>query len=74
MFAPLPADRPIVVSSYVNHAIIAGENVFVVYPMYVQKYKLWDIKGTATALPPAAARAVMDEMSWFYREESTAAR
>ncbi|HET6462428.1 MAG TPA: sulfatase-like hydrolase/transferase, partial [Candidatus Krumholzibacteria bacterium] len=74
MFAKLPADRPVVISSYVNHAIVSGENVFVVYPMYVQKYRLWDIKGTATAIPPAAARQVMEEMSWFYREESTAAR
>lgn len=74
MFGKLPADRPIVISSYVNHAIVSGQNVFVVYPMYVQKYRLWDIKGTATAIPPAAARKVMDEMSWFYRDESTAAR
>ena len=74
MFAKLPADRPIVISSYVNHAIISDENVFVVYPMYVQKYKLWDINGKADAIAPAAARQVMEEMSWFYREESTAAR
>jgi len=74
MFGPLPPDRPIVVASYINHAIIAGGNVFVVYPMYVQKYPLWDIKGNAQTLPPAVARQVMEEMSCFYREESTAAR
>jgi hypothetical protein len=63
-----------VITSYVNHAIVSGDNVYVVYPMYVQKYKLWDIKADAPAIPPAVARQVMDEMSRFYREESTAAR
>jgi membrane-anchored protein YejM (alkaline phosphatase superfamily) len=74
LFAPLPAERPFVISSYINHAIVAGENVFVVYPMYVQKYRMWDINADAEALPPDAAREVMEEMSCFYREESTAAR
>jgi membrane-anchored protein YejM (alkaline phosphatase superfamily) len=74
MFGTLPPDRPIVITSYVNHAIISGDNVYVVFPMYVQKYKLWDIKKDAPAIPPAVARRVMDEMSCFYRDESTAAR
>ena len=74
MFGALPPDRPVVITSYVNHAIIAGDNVYVVYPMYVQKYKLWDIKADAPPISPALARQVMDEMSCFYREESTAAR
>lgn len=74
LFGPLPAARPFVISSYVNHAIIAGDNVFVVYPMYVQKYRLWDINAEAGSMPADAARAVMDEMSCFYRDESTAAR
>lgn len=74
MLAPLPPDRPIVITSYVNHAIISGDNVFVVYPMYVQKYKLWNIKAGGDAIAAPVARQVMDEMSRFYREESTAAR
>ncbi len=74
LFARLPAQRPFVVSSYINHAIISGENVYVVYPMYVQKYRLWDINAEAEALAPDAARAVMEQMSRFYRDESTAAR
>ena len=74
LFAPLPASRPFVISSYVNHAIVSGENVFVVYPMYVQKYNLWDINKEASALPPADARVIMEGMSRFYRDESTAAR
>jgi membrane-anchored protein YejM (alkaline phosphatase superfamily) len=74
MFGTLPPDRPIVITSYVNHAIISGDNVYVVYPMYVQKYKLWDIKADAPAITPAVARQAMNEMSCFYRDESTAAR
>ncbi|HET6350037.1 MAG TPA: sulfatase-like hydrolase/transferase [Candidatus Krumholzibacteria bacterium] len=74
MFGPLPAQRPVVVSSYVNHAIISGDNVYVVYPMYVQKYRLWDIKGEASTMAPDVMREVMDEMACFYRNESTAAR
>jgi membrane-anchored protein YejM (alkaline phosphatase superfamily) len=74
LFGPLPAARPFVVCSYINHAIVSGEDVFVIYPMYVQKYRLWDIGGEAGSLPPAAARSMMEEMSRFYRDESTAAR
>ena len=74
LFGQLPADRPVVVCSYVNHAIVSGDNVFVVYPMYVQKYKLWDISEEAQPLDPAAARTAMDQMSRFYRDDFTAAR
>lgn len=74
LFAPVPAERPVVVASYINHAIVSGENVFVVYPMYVQKYRLWDINQKADAMTPEDAHRVMHEMSCFYRDESTAAR
>jgi membrane-anchored protein YejM (alkaline phosphatase superfamily) len=74
LFAPLPADRPVVIASYINHAIVSGENVMVAYPMYVQKYRLWDVNAEAGALAPEVARQVMEEMSFFYRDESTAAR
>jgi membrane-anchored protein YejM (alkaline phosphatase superfamily) len=74
LFGPLPAGRPFVISSYINHAIVSGESVYVVYPMYVQKYNLWDINGETGVLEPDAARTVMEEMSRFYRDESTAAR
>jgi uncharacterized protein len=74
VFSPLPAARPFVISSYVNHAIVSGENVFVVYPMYVQKYNLWDINQEASALSADDARTIMEGMSRFYRDDSTAAR
>jgi uncharacterized protein len=40
LFGPLPDRRPVVVSSYVNHALILGEDVFVSWPLYMQRYKL----------------------------------
>lgn len=69
LFGPLPKSRPVVVSSYVNHAIIANDDVYSVFPMYIQKYKLWDIKQKADALPPDAAHEAMEEMSRFYRDK-----
>jgi membrane-anchored protein YejM (alkaline phosphatase superfamily) len=40
LFGPLPDRRPVVVSSYINHALILGETVFVSWPLYMQRYKL----------------------------------
>ena len=40
LFGQLPERRPIVVASYIHHALILGEKVFVVWPMYVQRYDL----------------------------------
>jgi uncharacterized protein len=40
LFGPLPDRRPVVVSSYINHALILGEDVFVSWPLYMQRYKL----------------------------------
>jgi membrane-anchored protein YejM (alkaline phosphatase superfamily) len=59
--------RPIIVSSYINHAIVVNDDVYSVFPMYLQKYKLWDINGKADALPPDLAKQAMDEMRRFYR-------
>lgn len=67
LFGEIPAGRPMIVSSYVNHAVVTGENVFVVYPMYVQKHRLWDINAKADGADPALARAAIEEMSRFYR-------
>ena len=72
LFGPLPAERPIVISSYVNHAVVTGDDVFVIYPMYVQKYKLWDINAHAGSPRPDLARRAMEEMSRFYRTEALA--
>ena len=40
LFGPLPDRRPVVVSSYINHALILGDEVFVSWPLYMQRYKL----------------------------------
>jgi membrane-anchored protein YejM (alkaline phosphatase superfamily) len=40
LFGPLPDRRPVVVSSYITHALILGEDVFVSWPLYMQRYKL----------------------------------
>jgi membrane-anchored protein YejM (alkaline phosphatase superfamily) len=64
----LPAEpRPFVVGSYVNHAFIMGDDVHVVYPMFVQSYKLGDIKARAGAPPAALARRLLEETHRFYQ-------
>jgi membrane-anchored protein YejM (alkaline phosphatase superfamily) len=40
LFGPLPDRRPVVVASYINHALILGEDVFVSRPLYMERYKL----------------------------------
>jgi membrane-anchored protein YejM (alkaline phosphatase superfamily) len=69
LFGPAPGARPVVISSYINHAIVVNEDVYSVFPMYIQKYKLWDINASADALPPDLARRAMDEMRRFYRPQ-----
>lgn len=67
LFGPLPSERPIIVSSYINYAVVTGEDVSVVYPMYVQRYKLWDVKARTAGPRPDLARRAVDEMGRFYR-------
>ena len=53
-------------ASYIHHALILGENVFVVWPMYVQRYDLNGRK-TVTGWPDAQmTRAAMEEITRFY--------
>jgi membrane-anchored protein YejM (alkaline phosphatase superfamily) len=73
LFGPLPAERAIVVASYVNHALVFGEDVFVVNPLRVQGYKLWDIEAETATLHPDLARQAMLEMGRFYQTEPAAA-
>ena len=74
LFGPLPAERPIIVSSYVNYAVVTGDDVFVVYPMYVQRHALWDLDAPAGRPRPDLARIAMQEMGSFYRTNALAAR
>lgn len=66
LFGRLPERRPIVVASYIHHALILGDKVFVVWPMYVQRYDLTGRK-TVTGWPDAQmARTAMEEITRFY--------
>jgi len=66
LFGPLPERRPIVVASYVHHALILGDEVFVVWPMYIQRYDLSG-KQTVTHWPEAQMmQVVAEEMTRFY--------
>ena len=62
------------VGSYVQHALILGDEVFVVWPMYVQRYDLRG-KKTVTGWPDAKMmRALQEEMTRFYGAAPTAPR
>lgn len=66
LFGSLPEHRPIVAASYIHHALILGDKVFVVWPMYVQRYML-NGKKTVTGWPDAQMmRAAMEEITRFY--------
>lgn len=66
LFEPLPDVRPVVSSSYVNHALIMGDHVYAIYPMYVDKYRLDDVGSPAGPPVPDLVRQAMEEMRRFY--------
>jgi hypothetical protein len=73
LFTQLPERRPIVVASYIHHALIVGDNVFVVWPMYVQRYDLRG-KKAVTGWPDAQMmRTAMEEITRFYAPVSPSA-
>lgn len=74
LFGPLGPERPVVIGSYINHAVVMGDDVYSVYPMYVQKYKLWNVKEKAGAVRADLARQAMEEMHRFYGGTTTARR
>ncbi|HEX5131822.1 MAG TPA: sulfatase-like hydrolase/transferase [Candidatus Krumholzibacteria bacterium] len=59
--------RAVVISSYINHAIVTNDDVYSIFPMYIQKYKLWNINAKADAMPPDLARDALDGMNRFFR-------
>ena len=65
LFGPLPRQRPIVMASYVNHAVMLGDDVFVVFPMYMQRYKVSDVKARGGHPSPELMRIAMEEMTRF---------
>ena len=66
LFGALPERRPIVVGSYVNHALIVDRNVFVTAPMYVQRYDLDGVKATAEWPDATMMRWALDDLTRFY--------
>ncbi|HEY7236228.1 MAG TPA: sulfatase-like hydrolase/transferase, partial [Gemmatimonadaceae bacterium] len=74
LFGPIPRRRPIVVASYVHHSLIVGDKVFVVWPMYVQRYDQTG-RRTVTGWPDAPMmQAALEEMSRFYAPMRSATR
>ncbi len=65
LFGPLPNQRPVVVSSYVNHAFIFGDDVYAVFPMYVQRYTLYDVKVQPAGSHPNLVRVALEEITRF---------
>jgi membrane-anchored protein YejM (alkaline phosphatase superfamily) len=66
LFGPLPKQRPIVSASYIHHALILGDKVFVVWPMYVQRYDLAGRK-TVTSWPDGQMMSeAMEGITRFY--------
>lgn len=66
LFGPLPEVRPVITSSYVNHALILDDDVLVIWPMYVQRYKLDDIRETGGRPEPELVQRALREMARFY--------
>lgn len=69
LFGPLPERRPVVVSSYVNHALILGDDVFVTWPLYVQRYKLDGSHGDVGWPPRELMNEALTGMGLFYGRE-----
>jgi membrane-anchored protein YejM (alkaline phosphatase superfamily) len=67
LFAAPSPPRPFVVSGYVNHAFVMGDDVHAVYPMFVQNYKLSNINTRGGAAPPELARQAFEEIHRFYQ-------
>ena len=66
LFGALPHRRPIVVGSYVDHALILGRDVFVTGPMYTEHYDLDGGKGGGGRPDMEMLRQAMSEMTRFY--------
>jgi len=72
LFGPLPERRPIVVASYVHHALVLGEKVFEVWPMFVRRYTLDGSKAVSGWPDAETTRTVLEEMTRFYAAHTNA--
>jgi membrane-anchored protein YejM (alkaline phosphatase superfamily) len=66
LFGPLDEERPLVIGSYVNHALIMGDDVYAVHRTHVQTYKVRDIKAGAAAPRADLMEKAIEEMQRFY--------
>jgi hypothetical protein len=66
LFVDDPRPRPMVVGGYANHAYVMGEDVHAVYPVFVQSYRLSNIRDPAGRPDPALVRMAMDETRRFF--------
>jgi membrane-anchored protein YejM (alkaline phosphatase superfamily) len=64
LFGQLPERRPIIAASYIQHALIMGDKVFVVWPMYVQRY---DLTGRKTVTGWPDGQMMIDAMEGITR-------
>ncbi|MDD4051699.1 MAG: sulfatase-like hydrolase/transferase, partial [candidate division Zixibacteria bacterium] len=58
--------RPLVVGSYVNHAIIIDDNVYEINPYHVKEYKLDDIRENALPPSPDMLIEIAEESGRFF--------
>jgi len=65
MFEEMGGLRPLVVGSYFNHAIIFGDDVYEVLPVYTKKYKLDDVNREATSPGSGLLRTLAEEIGRF---------
>jgi hypothetical protein len=66
--------RPLVIGSYVNHAIVIEDNVYEIYPLHTRKYKLHDIKSEASAPSREALMMLATEIGRFYEADDRDSR
>ncbi|SYZ72024.1 putative Sulfatase domain protein [Candidatus Zixiibacteriota bacterium] len=60
-------NRPMVIGSYVNYAIILDDNVYEIYPFRSKNYKLSNINKDVAFPAYKELTPLMDEMKRFYR-------
>jgi len=71
LFESFPSRRPIIMGSYINYAVAEDDDVYSVFPMYVQKYKRWNINAKAGDQRSNLTHRAVEEMSCFYRSDSS---
>lgn len=61
----LPDERPMVIASYVNYAVIVGDDVYESRPLGLKSYKLNDVTREADPPDPATVREILAALGRF---------